>query len=277
MADTAGNPWDSALNAEAYDGFVRENGVYAALGRELVQRAEVDSALRVLDLACGTGAATEAALATLPADGEVVAMDASAEMVSVARAQIADPRVRFEVAPAADLARVAAGPVDRVVCNAAFWHFPAPRPVLRAVAQVLDPVGGVLAFNVSAALVRGEAAPLFPFQVTLTQLIEEASGGTSQGQPVEVDPAALDQVLAEEGFEPAEQWRYTYRCAQRELMDLLEVPALLEPLTPELDPPRREEVLREARRRSDPGAPVEVPWIGFRTRLAAPTAAGSTR
>jgi len=77
----------------------------------------------------------------------------------------------------------------------------------------------------------------------------------------------LDQMLVEEGFEPAEQTAVCYRGTQAELMDLLEIPALLEPLAPDLSPATREALLHRARRASDPDEPVDVPWIYFRTRL----------
>jgi SAM-dependent methyltransferase len=265
---TTENPWNSEANAEEYDHFVRDGGIYRHLARDLATRLEVDRANRVLDIACGTGAATEACLSELSSEGEVVGLDASAEMVAVAEAQIPDPRAHFRVAAAADLAQVCDGPVDRAVCSAALWHFPSHRAVFRALAQVLDPVDGVFAFNLSAAMVRSAPTTVHPFQVTLTRAIEEAGGGPPQEPMSQIDLSRLDQTLVEEGFEPTERSAVRYRCAQRELMNLVEIPALMEPLAPELGEWQRAAVVQEARRRSDPEERVEILWFSLRTRLA---------
>jgi len=261
------NPWNSTANAEEYDHYVRAGGIYRHLARDLAARAGVARAHRVLDIACGTGAATEACLAELPPDGEVIALDASAEMVAVARAQILDPRARFAVAAAADLAQVCQAPVDRAVCSASLWHFPSPRAVFGALAQVLDAADGVFVFNLSAAMIRSVPTPIHPFQVTLTRMIDEVGGRQPRDSLLQIDLDQLDRALVEEGFQPAERETVPYRCPQRELMDLLEIPALLEPLAPDLTEEQRDQVLREARRRSDPDEIVDVPWIGLRTRL----------
>jgi hypothetical protein len=44
-------------------------------------------------------------------------------------------------------------------------------------------------------------------------------------------------------------------------MELMSIPAMIEPLTPYLGPARRRSVLRRAYDSSDPGETVSVPWI----------------
>src|SRR5690606_1701174 len=99
--------WD---NAEIYERFVRERRIYAWLNERLVERAAPERARRVLDLGCGTGATTRAFLRRLPAGGEIVGIDASREMVEVARAATLDPRARFVVGDAAAADRLVEGP-----------------------------------------------------------------------------------------------------------------------------------------------------------------------
>lgn len=279
------SPWAGWKNAEIYDAFVSEHGVYRALNRRLVELAEVAAARRVLDLACGGGATARACLEVLPARGELVGVDGSEAMVRVARARVRDPRARFEVAPAAAVERVARGPFDRVVSNAAFWQFPDRRAVLAALARVAG-AGALLVFNVPDELLarprRGEAegeraaraAPAertreaagpTPFQVALARAVEARTGHPPPAAPP-VDGGRLEARLAEAGFEPVRREPFAYRARQAELMELMAIPAMLHRLAPDLPDPDRQAALTEARRRTDPDQEVTIPWTYFVAR-----------
>jgi ubiquinone/menaquinone biosynthesis C-methylase UbiE len=65
--------------------------------------AERGAGLRLLDLGCGTGASTAALLDVLPEAAEVVAVDASAGMLALARARPWPRAVRFVHARAEEL------------------------------------------------------------------------------------------------------------------------------------------------------------------------------
>jgi len=253
------SPWSGWANAEIYDRFVRDGRIYRELNRRLVELAEVGAARRVLDLACGTGATARACLARLPPDGELVGVDGSAEMVAVARERTPDPRARFEVAAAAELAAAAPGPFDRAVCNAAFWQFPSPAAVLRALAAVLAE-GALLVFNLPASRMGGEAFEAHPFQVALSR----ALGGAPSRERIE--PGALAALLRETGFETVRRDRFVYRGRQLEMMDLMAIPAMLRRTAPDLTEAERGAALAEARRRTDPAQPVAVPWLYYVVR-----------
>lgn len=258
-------PWKGRVNAEVYDRFVRDFRIYRQLNDRIVQLARVDTARSVLDLACGTGATALSCLRVLDVDGDLLGVDASEAMVEVARAHVIDPRARFEVTAAASVDRVVVEPFDRVVCNAAFWQFPATRPVLGAVSRVLRP-GGLFAFNVPAERVRGEEAPVHPFQVALARAVERRTGDPFLQAATTLDPASLEPALAESGFSVETVERFAWRGAQGELMSLMEVPAMIEPMTPGLDERERAAVVEEARGRTDPSETVEVPWIYWLAR-----------
>jgi SAM-dependent methyltransferase len=283
------SPWSGWKNAEIYDAFVSQHGIYRALNRRLVELAEVATARRVLDLACGGGATARACLEVLPARGELVGVDGSEAMVRVARARVRDPRARFEVAPAAALERVAPGPFDRAVSNAAFWQFPDRRSVLAALARVTEK-GALLVFNVPDELLAGsrrgepaggrtartapgeateeggpEAAQPTPFQVALSRAVEARSGHPPPAASP-FDPDRLADRLTDAGFELAARVPFAYRARQAELMELMAIPAMLHRLAPDLPEPARQSALAEARQRTEPDQQVTIPWTYFVAR-----------
>lgn len=255
-------PWSDRVNAEEYERYTRERPLYGALNERLVGLAEIASARRVLDLGCGTGATARAVLAELPGEGEVVGVDASAAMVEVARAVVGDRRARFVVAPAAAIGRVVAGPFDRAVSNAAFGQFPASRPVLRALAGLLAP-GALFAFNLPAERLAGGGGRPHPFQVALARAV---GGGGRAAAPAPIEERRLVELLAEEGFDLAARERFVYRGRQEELVELMELPAMIARAAPESTPAGRAAAVARARRAIDPSQPVEVPWEYFVAR-----------
>lgn len=256
------SPWTGWANAEAYDAFVREHPVYDWLNRELVELAALEEARRVLDLACGTGATTRAALARLPAAGEVVGVDGAAAMVGVARARTPDPRAGFRVAAAASVGRAVEGTFDRALCNAALWQFPHPGAVIAAVGGLLDP-GGRFLFNVPASRLAGGDGAAHPFQVALSRAV--ATRGGEPSRDPQLEPDRLEEALDDAGFTAVERHRRVYRGRQEELMALMEIPAMLGRAAPGLPPGERAAALDEARRNTDPRQPVEVAWVFWRT------------
>lgn len=260
------NPWAGRLNAEIYDAFVRDNRIYAELNRALVDRAELAGARRVLDLGCGAGATALAALAVLPARSEIVGVDASESMVEVARSQVLDPRARFVVAPAAALESVVSGPFDRALSNAAYWQIGARARMLESLGVLLAP-GALFVFNVPAERVEGEETSPHPFQAALARAIESAEGEAFPAATVDrLSPDILSQRLDAAGFDLVGSDRLVYRGRQGELMDLMEIPAMIRPLTPGWSNEERERVALRARRAADPDDEVDVPWIYFVAR-----------
>ena len=256
------DPWRGRFNAEVYDRFVRERPIYRTLNEHLCELAKVERARRILDLACGTGATTLECLKHMPADAEIVGVDASQEMVDVARENVQDPRAEFFVAPAASVGGIVDGPFDRVVCNAAFWQFPAARPVLIALSTLVAP-RGLFVFNVPAERVAGESAPVHAFQAALARCLEERIGKASDPPSSTFNPERFADDARETNFDIVDRERFVYHGEQGELVDLMTIPAMLAPLAPGLSHDECEAALEAARRRIDPEQPVEVPWIYF--------------
>jgi ubiquinone/menaquinone biosynthesis C-methylase UbiE len=256
--------WRGWANAEQYDRFVREHGVYDWLNRNLTRRAALADARRVLDLGCGTGATTRTALARVPPDGEVVGVDGSPEMLEVARANTIDPRASFVVSPADRLGAVLRGRFDRALCNAAFWQFEHLDEVLRGLAAVLEP-GALFVYNVPSERRPGVAAS-HAFQIALAKAIESRSGEPYRSEAIRFDPDEAGALAAAHGLVEERREELVYRSRQGELMELMSIPAMLVPLAPELSPEDAFGALREARSVSDPDERVEVPWLFVRYR-----------
>lgn len=260
-------PWTGWQNAEIYHDFVVAQPIYRTLNEHLVALAEVASARRLLDLACGTGATTQAALPRIPPDAEIVGVDASEPMVEVARARTLDPRARFVVAAAGSVGETAGAPFDRVLCNAAIWQFPALEPVVEGVRAVTSP-GALFVFNVPAERVEREPAPIHSFQVALARALEQRTGRPFPRTPATFDLDALGALFARTGLEIDRRERFVYRARQRELVELMRIPAMTAPLAPDLSWRERLEIVDAAEARVDPEESIEVPWIYVRARVS---------
>ena len=101
---------------------------------------------RVLDLCCGTGLSTAALVRTYPS-ADVVAVDASAEMLAVARAKPELAAVRFARGDAMDPAAAgASGPFDGVLMAYGIRNVPDPDVCLGRICAALAP-GGAACFH----------------------------------------------------------------------------------------------------------------------------------
>ncbi len=133
LGDIVGTPWD----ARTYD---RSSEPQQAWASEVLVRLEgIARDATVLDVGCGTGRVTEALLELVP-EGRVLAMDASADMVALARRRLAG-RARVWCQDVLDLSVEA--PVDAVLSTATLhWVTDHDRLWMR-LAEALRP-GGLL-------------------------------------------------------------------------------------------------------------------------------------
>ncbi len=141
---------------------------YAA---DLARRIRLPEGGRLLELACGTGIATAALRAALPASPEIVATDLNDAMLDFARRERgALPGVAFRKADASDLPFEDAE-FDAVVCQFGVMFFPDKDRAAREVARVLKP-GGRYAFSVWDSLEGNPIAKI------ATQTISRILGGS---------------------------------------------------------------------------------------------------
>ncbi|MEM1203476.1 MAG: class I SAM-dependent methyltransferase [Acidobacteriota bacterium] len=256
--------WHGWHNAEIYAGYVRDFPLYRQLNARLARLADLATARRVLDLACGTGATAQACLRHLPWNGEVVGVDVSEEMVGVARTEVDDPRASFRVARASRIEEVVRGPFDRAVCNTAFWQFPDPGLVLGVLGRLLSP-GALLVWNVPVERMVGEPARAHPFQVALARAIEARAGSFTSSPPV-LTGATLEAWIEGAGFDLVDTERYVYSARQEELVELMRIPAMIGSVALDLSPEERQGVIDLAAEWIDGDERVEVPWLYYVAR-----------
>ena len=111
-----------------------------------LHRAGLRPGMRVLDVGCGPGDVSFVAARLVGPGGNVLGVDAAAEIIGVARARAAEQGlswVSFEQATIADIAMDK--PVDAVVGRLILMHLPDPVSALRQLAALVRP-GGVIAF-----------------------------------------------------------------------------------------------------------------------------------
>ena len=113
---------------------------------DIAGRVAPGQAARVLELACGTGRVTNHLLKKIAPDAKLVATDLNADMISVARQIVTNPRVEWLVADAQDLPFGDAS-FDLIVCQFGVMFFPDKRKAFAEASRVLVP-GGMFLFNV---------------------------------------------------------------------------------------------------------------------------------
>lgn len=127
--------------AEAYDRYLGP-ALFEPWAQILLQRAVPRAGEHALDLACGTGIVTRQLAPLLGADGRVVAVDISPDMLAVARAKPALEGAPIEWrqgdAGALDLPDAA---FDLLVCQQGLQFFPDRAGAVRGMHRVLRPGG----------------------------------------------------------------------------------------------------------------------------------------
>ena len=129
-------------HAASYDKLVGANPGYHDHLRLSVERMglpEGGRGLRLLDVGCGTGASTAALVAVAP-EAEIVAVDASQEMLAAARCKTWPDGVRFVHGNAQNLAAAGVtGEFDGILAAYLVRNLPSPDPALRQFLGLLRP------------------------------------------------------------------------------------------------------------------------------------------
>jgi SAM-dependent methyltransferase len=182
--------------AEIYDELFVP-ALFARWGPVVSAAARLERGDRVLDVACGTGALTLAAAERVGADGSVVGLDASSEMLAVARrkpTRIEWLEGRAEALPLPDQS------FDAVVSQFGFMFFEDRAAALTEMMRILRPAGR-LAVAVCGAV--DDSPGYSAFAKLLDRLFGRAVGDAFRAPFVLGDPDRLLGIAREAGVSDA--------------------------------------------------------------------------
>ena len=115
------------------------------------RRLGLEPGSRVLDLCCGTGLSTEAVVNAIPG-AKVVALDASAGMLAVARRKRPGPDVQFVLGDAMEPEEAGIrGPFDGILMAYGIRNVPDPDRCLAGLYRLLRPGGSICIHEYSVA------------------------------------------------------------------------------------------------------------------------------
>lgn len=216
--------WDHPDSPRYYEAFCRSHSRYARANAALISHAHIQPAMRILDLAAGTGRTAEAALRRLGEDGRILCVEPSAAMRAEGMRRLTDPRVTW--CPTLDGAH---GPFDRILCGAAIWQLEPAGGTLGKLAGLLAH-GGALCFNIPSLYLLEPDEPgggADPLLLALPSLLAAPPIGTVDG-PAHTSQCPLERgtmqtCLREAGLH-AQSWAFRVRLTQEAYAAWLKIP-----------------------------------------------------
>lgn len=172
--------------------------IFERFATPLIEAVALQPGERVLDIACGTGAAARAAARAVGSEGKVVGLDGDPNMLVVAR-RLPSPGAPLEWQEGnAQALPFAPGSFDVVLCQQGLQFFPDKPGALREMHRVLV-TDGRLGISVSAALQRS------PGMSALTEALvrhvgQPAVAFVSKGIFGLSDEQELHNLIADAGF-----------------------------------------------------------------------------
>jgi SAM-dependent methyltransferase len=222
--------WSAYAGAgpKLYDEFLVP-GLFAPFADDLVQSAELEPGMRVLDVACGTGALSRAAARRVSAQGSVVGIDLSPAMLSVAGAH-PDEAGRAEITylqGAAEELPALPWLVDVALCQQGLQFFEDRHAALLAMASAVAS-GGRVAVATWAAPSAGAGWP--PLAEALELYIGEDAGTRMMSPFLLDDPDELGALLEDAGLADVRAWQHSRTVHFRPRLDFARRLVLASPL-----------------------------------------------
>jgi ubiquinone/menaquinone biosynthesis C-methylase UbiE len=250
--------WLEEETARRYHVFTQKTTMYQELSQVMLDLAEIEPGLRVLDLGCGTGLTSQAVLQVLGSSGQLFALDMSGPMLDIAREQIGSHQVTFLQADAAEVADlIDPHSIDRIVCNSVFWQFRHKHQVLPALHHVLAPAGRFI-FNLPEPYFILKDIPRSnKVSLLFKQLVAERYG---VGQH---DLRTIEVFFNNFGFEFVTRREFSRVRSAEESYLFFQLPIATSWMEPPLDYPTRMALLEEAHQMAEPDETIQQRWIYF--------------
>jgi ubiquinone/menaquinone biosynthesis C-methylase UbiE len=173
--------------------------LFAPFAEDLVKRAGLEPAARVLDLACGTGALTRAAARRAGPAGRVVGVDISAQMLAIAAEQPREAdaaEIEYVERSAEDLTATRSR-FDCAFCQQGLQFFSDPIRALRSLNEAVGPGGRVAVATWTAP---AEATGFAALAEALDLYIDEDAGARLRQPFALADRRVLLKYVEAAGF-----------------------------------------------------------------------------
>lgn len=171
----------------------------------------------------------------------IFAVDVSGEMLNIMRRSVTGPGVQFVQSSADGFAQHIPEKVDRVFCNAAFWHFSDSSAVLQEVGAVLNPEGLFL-FNLpDHEFDFGDGR-----RSEMERLILERLGQPERKEPCRFCHEGIRALATGNGFAIAAFEIVDLRLSGEDLIRLGSIPPIGAEGYPGTSPAERQEILAKA-------------------------------
>lgn len=215
---------------------------------DLIARAKLVPADRVLDIACGTGAVTRLAAERI-AGGRVVGLDYNPGMLAVARCiRTTSGSIEWHEGSALSLP-FADGSFDVVLCQLGLQFFPDRPLALREMQRVLTPQGR-MALSVYSPIERTPAA--YAFVRALDERLGPDASKIKRAEHFFSDPQEVRTLLADAGFERVEVSTVTKQITFPSVLDYVRFQLIATPMASLLahrtDPQRASDIRQIATR-----------------------------
>ncbi|MDM8520404.1 class I SAM-dependent methyltransferase [Anaerolineales bacterium HSG6] len=249
--------WLDQETARHYQIFTEQTRMYQELSQIMIDLAQLQPSMQVLDLGCGTGVTSQLALKQLGSTGQIQALDISEPMLEIARQNISSSQVTFLHVDVTQCADYIKKPVDRILCNSVFWQFRHKSQLLHHLRKIIAQDGRFI-FNVPE--------PYFIFRdvprsdkvgILFKQLAAERHGVGQQ------DQRTMAVFLEQHGFEIVTTKEVTRTRTTQENMLFLQIPVTTAWMEPPLDYKTRMTLLAEAEQMAKPDKPAKRRWIYF--------------
>ena len=254
------NLWLTPETAQHYKTFTTQTTMYQELSQKMIDLADLQPGMRVLDLGCGTGVTTQLVLQVMAEQGHIYALDISESMLRLAQEEINSPCVTFFAADAATCTTLIDQPLDRIVCNSMFWQLRHKAQVVTELRKILKPDGRFI-FNVPEPYFIFKDIPRLPkVSLLFKQLAAERYGVGQQ------DMRTMRVFLENHGFELLQMEAYTRIRSAEESYLFFQLPVATAWMEPPLDYQTRMALLHEAQQLAEPDQPVQQRWMYFVAR-----------
>lgn len=269
--------WCDEFNAEKYDQYAKKFPTYQSTSQDLVQFSDIKSNMVVVDLACGTGITSQAILKSLGESSQLYCVDASTAMLEVARRNLKDQdNVTFYLSQAERLQDVITRPIDRVICNAAFWQMN-PDATLRAIHGIMSEKGSFVYNLPHPFFSSSEAYPgtgqAIGFAEHIRQIaqsdfdinISMPTESTKQYRPPTLDD--IRQTLGQNGFTLIAHKIITYAQTIEGAHEFCTIPVMTERILPGISYQTRMAILEKARHYLAPTTELKMPWLFLKAKI----------